>query len=248
MDLELDGKRALVLASSKGLGRASAQELAREGARVAISSRSEENLATAKNQIVEEAGANPDDVIPVVCDLSNPDSVTESVEEAIDRLGGLDVLVTNSSGPEKIGFETATIEDFDAAYDRILKSIVVAIEAALPTLIEHDGAITNLIAASTQEPPADHVVGNTIRAGIYGLAKSLSREYAGDNVRVNCVCPRKVGTATNDRQPIEAEIPLGRRGELADFGKAVAFISSDVAKHVTGQNLNVDGGWTKHAF
>lgn len=273
MDLQLDDTRALVLASSQGIGRAAAQALVDEGARVAISSRSESNLRTARSEIVEATGVDDDRVVTLTCDLSDPASVGDRVETAIDRFGGLDVLVTNSAGPPKIGFAEATIDQFDEVYETVLKSVIVAIDAALPALQEGDGdsAITNLIATSAQQPESNHVLANTIRPGIYGLAKSLAHEYAEDGVRVNCVCPKKVGPVTETEknrtthigryaeehglsyEEARAEfiadiIPLGRYGELAEFGRAVAFVSSPAASYVTGHSLNVDGGWSHSLF
>lgn len=271
MDVHLDGKRAIVLASSKGIGRASAMELAREGASVAISSRSEPNLEAAKELIVDETGVPPERISTFTCDLSDAASVADRVTAAIERLGGLDVLVTNSGGPDKIGFEDATLEQFDETYELIVKSVVAAIDAALPALKDGGGAITNIIAASVQQPEANHVLANTVRPSIYGLAKSLSHEYADDGIRVNNVCPKKVGPVTpqeRDRtthigryadehdlsyeeareEYIAQIIPRGTYGELEEFGKAVAYVSSGAATHVTGHSLNVDGGWVRSTF
>jgi len=122
------------------------------------------------------------------------------VTAAIERLGGLDILVTNSGGPDKIGFDDATLEQFDETYELVVKSVIAAIDAALPALKDGGGAITNIIAASVQQPDANHILANTVRPSIYGLAKSLSHEYADDGIRVNNVCPKKVGPATPRRE------------------------------------------------
>jgi len=271
MNLGLDDARAFVLASSGGIGLASATALVDEGARVVISSRSEQNLESARELILKETGAGPDRVSTLTCDLSNPNEVAERVEAAIGRLNGLDVLVTNSGGPPKIGFEDATISQFDDTYELVLKSVIVAIDAAMPALIDGGGAITNIIATSAQQPEANHVLANTIRIGVYGLSKSLAAEYADAGVRVNCVCPKKVGPLTKreidrpthidrfaeetglDYETAREEfiakiIPLGRQGELEEFGRAVAYVSSPAANYVTGHSLNVDGGWAQAPF
>lgn len=268
MDLQLAERTAFVLAASKGLGRASAKAFVREGASVVISSRSMDNLQEAKSTIVDDTGADPDRVIPIVCDLGDPNAVPDRIEDGIDRLGGLDVLVTNSWGPPKVGFDEATIDQFDRTYTTVLRSVILAIDTALPSLIERQGAVTNIVAASAQQPEANHILANTIRPSLYGLSKSLAHEYASDGVRVNCVCPKKVGPVTpeeKDRtthiddyaaehdlsyEAARAEyiadiIPLGTHGELRTFGDAVAYVSSDVASHVTGECFNVDGGWTR---
>lgn len=271
MDLQLDGKRAFVLASSQGIGRASAKALVDEGARVVISSRSESNLRDAKELILEETGADEEKVRTITCNLSQSDAVASRVEEGIDWLGGLDILITNSGGPPKISFEEATLEQFDDVYEMVLKSVIVTITTALPYLKQSNGTITNLVATAAQQPQANHVLANTIRPGIYGLSKSLAHEYADDGIRVNCVCPKKVGPLTQsekhrtthidryaDERGLSYEeareeyiselIPLGRGGKLDEFGKAVAFISSDVASYITGHSLNVDGGWSRSLF
>jgi 3-oxoacyl-[acyl-carrier protein] reductase len=275
MELNLDDTRALVLASSKGLGRAAAQELVREGARVVISSRDDENLVAAEEAILAETGADPDQVVPITCDLSTPEVISDRVAEGIDILGGLDVLVTNRGGPPEQNFEQSTIDDFDAVYTSVLKSTIVAIKTALPYLLEGEeaGAITNIIATSTQEPTANHVLANSIRPGVYGLSKSLSNEYGRDSLRVNCVTPRGIWTERAERrqekfgsldedlseqaaheQNIERLVlstddhALDRFAEPEEFGKVVAFVSSEAASYVTGEVIDVDGGWSRQLF
>lgn len=268
MDLQLNESTAIVLASSKGIGRAAAKTLVAEGGTVAISSRSEQNLREAKEAILSETGASSERVLTMTCDHQQPATVGDTVQEAIDRLGGLDILVTNSAGPPKVGFEEASLSDFDDTYNIVLKSVIAAIEAALPSLLDDGGAITNIIAASTQQPEPNHILANTIRPGIYGLSKSLAQEYADEGLRVNNVCPKKVGDLTPqevdrtthiDRyaeahdlsydearaQYIAEIIPRGEFGEREKFGRAVAFISSDEAAHINGNSLNVDGGWVR---
>lgn len=273
MELHLDGKRALVLAASKGLGRASATELVREGAQTVLTSSSEENLREAKAAILAETGASDDLVETRVIDLSSEAGIASGVEDAIETLGGLDILVTNKGGPPEQNFEESTIEDFDDVYTSVLKSQIIAIKAAMPALTDGGGAITNIIATSVKEPQKNHVLANTIRPGIYGLSKSLSIEYGDEDVRVNCVTPRGImtdrvrnrrdrfGTLGEDLTREEAreqgilrlitgeeDHALGRYTEPASFGKVVAFVSSDAAEYVTGSVIDVDGGWTRHIF
>lgn len=272
MNLQLDGAKALVFASSKGLGLASAKELAREGAYVAISSRSESNLDDAREEICAIDGVADEQVMTAVCDLSNTEAVASVVDRVLGEFGGLDVLVTNRGGPPERSFAEATLSDFDAIYDSVLKSTIVAIKTALPALKDGGGAITNIIATSTQEPTAHHVLANTIRPGIYGLSKSLSEEYGSEGIRVNCVTPRGIMTdrirqrnekfGTPDELSAEemeerdltrllltpSEHPVKRFADPEEFGRVVAFVSSDAASYVTGDVVNVDGGWSKHAF
>jgi len=192
------------------------------------------------------------------------------VTAAIERLGGLDILVTNSGGPDKIGFDDATLEQFDETYELVVKSVIAAIDAALPALKDGGGAITNIIAASVQQPDANHILANTVRPSIYGarevtLTSTQTTEYESTtSVRRKSDRPRH-GERPDDAyrsirrrtRPLVREareeyiaqiIPRGTYGELEEFGKAVAYVSSDVASHTTGHSLNVDGGWVRSAF
>lgn len=265
MDLRLDGKRAYVMAASGGIGKAVAEELVREGARVVISSRSEERLGSAADDIREATGCADSDIDWVVCDLSDEESVRGGTREAIDRFGGLDVLVTNHGGPATEPFSALSIEAFDEAYRGILRSTLLTCELALPALRDGGGAITHLVAASALEPGARGVLGNVFRPGIYGLSKALAEEYGSDGVRVNCVSPRGITSerirsklaGRADRQGISEaeareqridELPVDDLGTPDSFARAVAFVSSPAADYVTGAVLPVDGGWHRHAF
>lgn len=265
MELQLDGKRALVMAASQGLGRAAAARLADEGATVAITSRSLDNLEDAREYIASNTSAEHDDVVVETCDLSEETSIDEGVTSAIDELGGLDALVTNHGGPPQSDFASATLEQLDETYQSVLRSTFQVIQHAIPALRDGGGSITNIVSASAREPPEHHLLSNTIRPGIYGLSKTLSKEYAEDDVRVNCVCPRAVMTerienlnrteAERDGLSLEAvqerrveELALDRPGDTEEFGRAVAFLASDAASFTTGDALLVDGGWTRSAF
>ncbi|NGM71295.1 SDR family oxidoreductase [Natronolimnobius sp. AArcel1] len=265
MDLELADKSALVLAGSKGLGRAAATQFVREGATVVITSSDPNNLTTAVEEIQEETNCDPNKIGYQVCDLSDPDSIKTGMTGAIDTLGGLDLLVTNHGGPASKFFADATLDEFDDAYQAILRSTIQACKIALPYLQNGSGSITNLAAASALEPNKYGLFGNVFRSGIYGLSKTLSRQYGNNGVRVNCVAPRGIHTdridykitqlaededisieeATTQR---ENELPLSRLGSPEEFGRAVAFIASPAAGFTTGAVLTVDGGWSEHAF
>lgn len=265
MDLQLDDAAVLVTAASQGLGKAVAQAFVAEGATVVINSRNEENLAAAKSDILDATGADSAAVRPLPCDLGDEDDIRSLVDDAIADLGGLDVLVTNHGGPPAQTFAESSVEDFDETYRQVLRSTIVLVEAALPHIRQGGGAITNMVSASAQEPPVGHVLSNTLRPGIYGLSKSLSNEYADENVRVNCVAPRGVMTdrieykieVLADREDISVEqakqrrreeLPIDRLGTPEEFGRAVAFVSSDAASFTTGSTIHVDGGWARQLF
>ncbi|MFB6303252.1 MAG: SDR family oxidoreductase [Haloferacaceae archaeon] len=265
MDLGLDGKRAFVAASSKGLGRAVATRLVEEGARVTVSSRSEDNLADAREHILDETGADGDAVGTETCDVREPDGIEAAIDGAADAMGGLDVLVTNHGGPPAMSVEEAGPEDLDDGSELVIESTFATAKAALPHLLDGGGAMAHVVSASCRESPSNHVVSNATRPGIYGISKSVSNRYAGDGVRSNCVAPRGVMTERIDykirdiaeRRGIsyeeakairEEELPIGRLGDPPEFARAVAYLVSPAAGFITGTVLPVDGGWSRQTF
>lgn len=261
-DLELTDKRALLFAASKGLGRAAATELAREGARVALASRNPDNLDSAKEHIVEAVGVDADAVRTYTCDLAAPEEIRETVEAAGDEFGGLDVLVTNHGGPPVQPIDETDVETLDRTYELVLRSTVVALQSALPVLVDgaEEASIVNIVSATAAEPTSEDVLQAAFRPGIYALSKSLAEEYGPQGVRVNCVCPRGIVTdrledkieLLADRKDISIEaardrradeIPLRRLGDPPSFGRAVAFLASPAAGFITGETLALDGGW-----
>ncbi|UWG46364.1 Short-chain alcohol dehydrogenase [Halanaeroarchaeum sp. HSR-CO] len=262
MDLELEDRRALVFAASKGLGRAAATELSRNGAEVTIASRDPENLATARDHIVTEAGVEPTRVHTLQCDLAVPADIETTIAAAVDAMGGLDVLVTNHGGPPVQSIAETDLETLDRTYEQVLRSTVLALKNALPELVRGsaDAAVVNIVSATAAEPMAEDVLQAAFRPGIYALSKSLAEEYGPKGVRVNAVCPRGIVTdrledkieLLAEREDIStdaarkrraAELPIRRLGDPPSFGKAVAFLSSPAADFVTGETLALDGGW-----
>lgn len=265
MDLQLSGNTALVMAASKGIGREIATQLASEGAHVAISSRSLENLEAAREYIVETADVDPDMITLVPCDLSNPDEIRPAVKDAIDKLGGLDHLITNHGGTTPKQFKDATIGEFDEHYTSILKSTILVIKAALPALEASNGSMTHIVAATALEPPKGLIFTSTIRSGIFGLSKSIANEHAEDGIRSNCVCPRSIHTgrieaktemiAERDNTSFEKLIqerkdalPVSRLGSPKEFARTATYVASPAAGFLTGTVVPVDGGWSKKAF
>lgn len=265
MDLKIDGMSAVVLASSSGLGRAIATQFVAEGASVIITSRSQKNLEAAVESIQADTGCGSDQIDSLIIDLFEPDSIESGIETAIDRLGGLDIFVTNHGGPETKQFAETSLTEFDDAYMGILRSTIHACKTSLPALQDGGGTITNLVSASALEPTTSGALSNVIRPGIYGLSKTLANEYGPNGVRVNCVCPRGVLTdrieykievlADSEEISIDEakeqrvqELPISRFGSPEEFAKAVTFVASPAAGFITGAVLSVDGGWSRHAF
>lgn len=261
MELGLDGESVFIAAASKGLGLGAAMQFAAEGANVTIASRSAENLARARETILDEADCDEDRVFTVEMDLANRNEIESGIAAATEEYGGLDVLVTNHGGPDNTSFEETSPEAFDEGYNDVLRSAVIQCKAALPALRDSGGAITHLVAASAAEPTPHGTLGNVFRPGIYGLSKTLANEEGGNGVRSNCVAPRgvlsdriesKIAARAEREGLTEAavrelrveELPLPEMGTTEKFGKAVAFVSSPAASYITGSVLPVDGGWS----
>ncbi|MDF2671360.1 MAG: 3-oxoacyl-ACP reductase [Paenibacillus sp.] len=260
MDLLLNNKSVLVTASSKGLGRATALEYAREGARVTIASRNLEHLEEAYEVIKQETGQS---VNRVQLDVTNPADIAAAVSSAATAGGGLDVLVTNAGGPPGGSFEDFDDAAWSAAFQSNLMSVIRLTREALPYLRSGQGGrIVNLSSISIKQPIQDLILSNVFRAGVYALTKSLATEFGKDHILVNTVAPGRISTdrikqldervaQAKQLSPEEVEsqfltqIPLGRYGTPEEFARAVVFLGSFANTYVTGQALLVDGGMIK---
>ena len=248
VDLGLDGRLALVTAASKGLGRACAEALVAEGAKVFVASRD----AAA----IEKAGREIGAAGWQAADLSKPGDPATLVHAAVAELGGLDILVVNAGGPPPGTFQTTPLEAWDTAYQLTLMSAVRLVNAGLPHLKKSgQGRIVFITSISVRQPIPNITLSNSLRAAVTGLAKTLSREVARDGITVNCLAPDKILTdrirqmaAAGGGDPEEqlkrmaADSPTGRFGEPSEFAAACAFLCSRQAGYITGQTLGVDGG------
>ena len=263
MDLGLKGKVALVVASSKGLGKAAAIGLAREGADVTICARGEEALQATAHEIEADTGGQ---VLALRADVTRPEDIDRLVEETVERFGRLDILVTNAGGPPAGLFDNFTPDDWEAAVDLTLMSTVRLCYAAVPHMRRQGGGrIITMTSVSVKQPLGNLILSNAIRMAVIGLTKSLSNELAKDNILVNSVCPgwtrterveqlleslaqRNGITADEAAARIEKDIPLGRMGKPEEFADLVVFLASERASFITGTAIHIDGGFYKGVY
>lgn len=260
MNLGLAGKRALVLASSSGLGFASAKALAAEGATVAVCSRELARATEAATKIKAETAVT---TFAYEVDVANAESLEALFKNAIADLGGLDVLICNAGGPPPGGFSVLDEDKWDFAYQLTLQSVVRSVRHALPHLkASETGSVLVIGSSSMKQPIPNLMMSNVFRPAIQGLCKTLASELAPEGIRVNCISPGRVATeriaqldeALAKKQNISIEevktrslssIPMGRLGDPEEFGKVAAFLSSQAASYMTGSTLYVDGGSVK---
>ena len=259
MDLGIRGKVALVAASSKGLGRAVAEELAAEGAHLVMCARGKEALDKTAESIRQTTGVK---VVAVAADVSNPADAARVVKAAFDQLGPVDILVTNSGGPPSGPFEKLTAEMWDTATSLLLKSAVELTRMVLPGMKERRwGRILNVTSIAAKQPIEGLMLSNSLRAAVIGFARTLATEVAPFNVTVNNLLPGytrtdrvqelaraaggKSGSGTDIVSRWEKEIPMGRLGEPREFAALAAFLASERASYITGSSIAVDGGWIR---
>jgi 3-oxoacyl-[acyl-carrier protein] reductase len=265
MELGLRGKRVLVTAASKGLGRAVAEAFLDEGCRVAISSSSEERIQHAAEEMRAAHGAAGGEVIAMAADIGEADECAELLDWALHSLGGLDVLVNNTVGPPAGSLESLDEAQWRHAFDTILMSAVRLCKGALPALkADGGGAIVNLASLSAKQPIDRLMLSNSLRPALLGMAKTLSREAAPE-VRVNNIATEHILTdrIRNITETVWAEpgesgeeavrrlatrVPLGRYGTPAEIASAAVFLASDAASFITGVTLAVDGGLDRGLF
>jgi 3-oxoacyl-[acyl-carrier protein] reductase len=256
VDLGLKGKVALVGAASKGLGKASALALAREGARVTICARTEADLHAAAQEIRDETGA---EVLAVPADLTSAAGITSVVAATAEQFGGVDVLVNNSGGPALGRFADLTDDDWRQAFEVVTLNFVRFVREVVPYMRQGRwGRIVGIQSSSVKEPVEGIDLSNGIRPGIAGLMKAIMPGLAKDGITINLVLPGTfltprlipgAGRSPEDDQelqarlaPLAATIPLGRLGEPIELGNLVAFLASQQASYITGAVYQVDGG------
>ena len=247
MDLGLKGRTALVTGASSGMGLATAEALAAEGANVSMFARRRELLEREADRI----GA-----LAVRGDVTLPEHLERAVSQTLKAFGGIDILIWNSGGPPPGPASEITPESLDEAVELLLAPAIRLVQLCLPQLRESEGGRIIGITSIAAKEPTDHLsLSNTIRPGVTGYFKTLSRELGADGITVNCVAPGRIATARLEQLYPEgptaehvADIPLGRWGAPREFGDVVCFLASDRARYVSGQTLVVDGGAQRFLF
>ena len=251
LDLGLDGKVAIITGGSEGLGRAAAERLAQEKARVVICGRRKDVLEKAADGIRK---ATSGQVLAHVADVSRAADVEGLVSATVAQFGGLDILVNNAGTSAAGGFETVSDEAWQADLDLKLMGAIRCCRLAIPHMKRRGGGrIINITNLGGKAPAAKGLPTSVTRAAGINLTKSLANEYAADNILVNTICVGFVKSAQWERRAkgkdMEAfykdaakTVPLGRVGEAEEFADLVAFLVSARAAYITGTAVNFDGG------
>lgn len=260
MDLGLMDRVAIVAASSRGLGKACAMELAREGAKTVICGRDCDRLTVVAEEMRALTGA---EVLPIRTDLTDDAEICHLADETLRRFGRIDILVTNNGGPPAGYFDDLADEVWFKAHQMTLMSAVRLIRAVLPAMrVQQWGRIINITSVSVKQPLDNLLLSNVYRPGVVGLAKTLSAQVATDGITVNNVAPGYTRTdrvlelaearAAGEGKAVEevlaetaASYPMERMGEPEELAALVAFLASERAAYITGTTIQVDGGYTK---
>lgn len=259
MDLHLEGKTALILAASQGLGKAIATQLVKENVHVMLASRDEEKLKQVQEELLSLGGGK---VYFHATDITNLEEIKALTQETKQVFETVDILINNAGGPPGGGFKQFDDEAWQKAFELNLLSYIRTIREVLPLMEEKGGKIINIASSSIKQPIPGLVLSNTFRLGVVGLSKSLAEELAPSGILVNTVAPGRIATqrvAELDemkaqrlgvtREKVEedskAAIPLKRYGEPEEFAKVVTFLVSDANTYMTGSALLIDGGMVK---
>jgi 3-oxoacyl-[acyl-carrier protein] reductase len=251
MDLGLKNKTAFVAASSQGLGKAVATELAQEGGKVIINGRKKETLEQTKKEIEDKCKS---EVIALVGDLSIGEERDNVIQQALKHYSTIDILVTNTGGPPSGKFESFVQKDWDNAYQNLLGSTVGLITGFLPGMKKQNwGRIISITSMAVKQPVNNLILSNSVRASVVGLIKTLSNEVGLNNITVNNVMPGYTETERLNKliannaafTNAKSEVPMGRFGKPEEFAAAVTFLASARASYITGQSIAIDGGWIR---
>ena len=260
MDFGLRGKVALVAAASRGLGRAIAEGLGREGTKLVLCARGADALESARAAIVKDTGV---EVHAVVADVSNQSDIDLVTSQALAKFGRVDILVTNAGGPPAGTFEKHSWDVWERAVNLTLRSAVELTRAVLPGMRERKwGRVINVTSIAVKQPVDNLILSNSVRSAVTGFARTLANEVATDGVTVNNILPgytrtervENLADATAAKEGrtraeivarFESEIPMRRLGEPEEFAALAVFLASQQASYITAQSIAVDGGWIR---
>tara|TARA_Y100000746_G_scaffold231255_1_gene244620 strand:+ start:91 stop:882 length:792 start_codon:yes stop_codon:yes gene_type:complete len=257
MDLSIKGKNAIVCASSQGLGKSAAMDLAKEGVNLTICSRNKEKINLVKNEIEEISDVK---IVAIEADLSSEKDINNLYKKAKKELKTIDILINNNGGPPPSTFEELADEDWQRAFNSTMMSAIRLSKLVLPDMKKNKwGRIVNISSISVKTPVNGLFLSNSIRMGVLGWAKALSDEVAPHGITVNTVCP---GTTKTERieqilnsqsessgkdkselqEAMANNIPMLRIGEPTDLSALITFLASEKASYMTGLAVQVDGG------
>ena len=257
MDLSIKGKNAIVCASSQGLGKSAAVDLAKEGVNLAICSRNKDKINLVKEEIEQTSDVK---VVAIEADLSSEKDISALFQEAKKELKTIDILINNNGGPPPSTFEELTDEDWQKTFNSTMMSAIRLSKLVLPDMKKNKwGRIINISSVSVKTLVNGLFLSNSIRMGVLGWAKALSDEVAPHGITVNSVCPGTTKTerieqilkaqsesSGKDKSEIEEamanSIPMLRIGEASDLSALITFLASEKASYMTGLAVQVDGG------
>ena len=260
MDLGIRNKVALVAASSTGLGRAVAEELAAEGASLILCARNADRLNETATAISKSSGV---EVLAKPTDVTNQSEIADLVNAGLKKFGRIDILVTNAGGPPAGRFDQLTAQQWEEAARLLLFSATGLARQVLPGMRERRwGRILNITSIAVKQPVDNLMLSNSLRAAVTGFARTLANEVAAEGVTVNNILPGYTRTdrveelakmmaqkqgikASEFKAKWEQEIPMRRLGEPREFAALAAFLVSERASYITGTSIQVDGGWIR---
>ena len=256
MDFRLKGKRAIVMAASRGLGYASALGLAREGCKLIVCSRDQARIEAAAAAIRKDTNA---EVKALVADVSSASEAKRLVDAAVSAYGGLEIVVHNAGGPPAGETLAMSEEQWQKAFEQNLLSFTRIVHAATPEMKKAGyGRVLTIASSSIKQPIPNLALSNALRAGVWGVAKTLSRELGPQGILVNVIAPGRIDTeriaeldqanAQKSGKPVEevrkasvGTIPLGRLGRPEELANLVVFLASEAGSYISGQAIMVDG-------
>ncbi len=263
MDLGISNKVAVVLAASKGLGRAAAEALAAEGARVIIGSRNQEELEKTAQEISQKTGSQ---VVGFPVDVTDAAQAESFIAKAVQQFGRIDILVNNAGGPPFGLVESFDEAQWQSAFELNLLSTVRMTRLVLPHLKKTgSGRIINIVSMSVKSVLEGSVLSTSIRMGVIGMAKLLADEVGSDQITVNNVCPgmiltdrirssgikKELAAGMTEEEALQKKaktIPLRRIGKPEELAALIAFLASEKASYITGDTIQVDGGVMRSIF